>query len=95
MTMQDELKDKMTSNVPRSVLAIGGSLLCLSLSLNLVGIYLGPAINDWMQFKIESAKQELACEAKIESRIENYLERIELLNKRLEHVEKLAHSRNE
>lgn len=95
MTMDEDLEKRMRSNIPRSVLAIGGSLLCLSLSLNLVGVYLGPAINEWMQFKVEEQKMKAACEMQMVDRVESFEKRIELLQKRFERVEELAHPRTE
>jgi hypothetical protein len=89
------LEDRMVSNIPRSVLAIGGSLLCLSLSLNLVGVYLGPAINDWMKFKIEHARQNGNCEVEASKKVAVFEKRIDLLQKRFDRVEKLAHRKTE
>lgn len=91
----ENLEKKLVSNVPKLVLAIGGSLLALSLSMNLVGIYIGPAINDWMEFRIEMARAEYACTVKADKKIDNYLKRLDGLQKRFERVEKLAHKKTE
>ena len=91
----DDLKRSLESSVPRPVLIIGGSLLALSFSLNMVGIYVGPAINDWMEFKIEMAKSEFECSLKANKKMDSHWQRIEALEKRFETVEKLAHKKTE
>lgn len=89
------LKNQMESNIPKPVLIVGGSLLALSFSMNMIGIYVGPAINDWMEFKIEKARSELSCAMKGNKRIDDYLIRLDNLQKRFKRVEKLAHKKTE
>ncbi len=86
--MADSLEDRMKSSIPRPALAFGGIIIALSLSLNLVGINFGPIINDWMELKIEQAKNRLATNKKLEIKIQK-------LEKRLEKVELLAHESGE
>jgi len=93
--MADSLEKNMVSNIPKSVLAVGGSLLCLSLSMNLVGVYLGPAINDWMKYKIEAAKMNAACIKEAEFEIESFEKRVILIQKRIQLLEKLSHRKTE